>query len=236
MRLTEEGDPEVRAVFVPISQATILDTWEVSGLAGTGSHDFTLEQVFVPEEYSWRFGAGMKPQGKHYQGPLYQFPFLGLFPVAIAPVGLGIAQGAVDSYLELAQGKRPAGSTTLLRDQSLFPVRLAEAVALVRSARAWLHAATQRMWEATASREPVTFEARTDLLLAAANATRSTAVAVDLVYTAAGGSANYRRIPLQRALRDIHAVTQHIATSPQQYENAGRMLLGQQPLLPIVLL
>jgi len=236
MRLTPEGDPEVRAVFVPVSQATILDTWEVSGLAGTGSHDFTLEQIFVPEEYSWRFGAGMKPQGQHYQGPLYQFPFLGLFPLAIAPVGLGIAQGAVDASLELAQAKRPAASTVLLRDQSLFQVRMAEAVALVRSARAWLYAATQRMWEATISREPATFEARADLLLAAANVTRSAAAAVDIVYTAAGGTANYRRSPLQRALRDVHAVTQHLATAPQQFENAGRMLLGQQPLLPMILL
>ena len=70
------------------------------------------------------------------------------------------------------------------------------------------------------------------MLLAAANATRSAATAVDMVYTAAGGTANYRRSLLQRALRDIHAVTQHIMTAPQQYESAGRMLLGLQPLPP----
>ena len=53
---------------LPVAQATILeDTWEVSGLVGTGSHDFTLEQVFVPEAYTWRFGPGM-PRGQHYQG------------------------------------------------------------------------------------------------------------------------------------------------------------------------
>ena len=236
MRLTDGGEPEVRAVFVPISQVTILDTWEVSGLVGTGSHDFVMEQVFIPEEYSWQFGAGMTPQSKHFQGPLYRFPFPGLFPLATAPVGLGIAQGAVDVCLELAQAKRPVGSIELLRDRPLFQVRIAEAVAFVQSARAWLHTAVQQTWEATVNGRPVAFAERANLVLAAANATRSAASAVDLAYTAAGGTANYRRSPLQRALRDIHAVTQHLGTAPQQYENAGRMLLGLQPLLPMLLL
>jgi len=138
--------------------------------------------------------------------------------------------------LELAQAKRPAGTTDLLRDRPLFHVRLAEAVALVRSAHAWQHTSVQRTWEATLAGEQVTFEERADLLLAAANATRSAASAVDIVYSVAGGTANYRRSPLQRPLRDIHALTQHIATAPHQYESAGRMLLGLQPLQPPLIL
>ena len=58
-RLTATGVPEVRVVHIPAAQATILeDTWEVSGLVGTGSHDFTVEQVFAPEAHTWRFGPG----------------------------------------------------------------------------------------------------------------------------------------------------------------------------------
>lgn len=79
----------------------------------------------------------------------------------------------------------------------------------MRSARAWLHASLQQAWEATVSRGEVSFEERADLLLAAANATRSAAAAVDIVYTAAGGTANYRRSSLRRSLRDIRAVTQY---------------------------
>jgi indole-3-acetate monooxygenase len=109
-------------------------------------------------------------------------------------------------------------------------------VALVRSARAWLHTSVQQAWESMLARGQVSFEERTDVLLAAASATRSAASAVDMVYTAAGATANYRRSPLQRALRDIHAVTQHIATAPQQYESAGRMLLGLPPLQPPLIL
>jgi indole-3-acetate monooxygenase len=236
MRTTEGGGPEVRTVFVPTPQVTILDTWEVSGLAGTGSHDVVIDQVFVPAAYSCQFGSGMAPQGKHFQGPLYRYPLYASSVGLIGAVALGIAQGEINACTELAQAKRPAGTTDLLRDRPLFQGRLAEAVALVRSARAWLHTAVQQTWEATLAGGQVTFAERADLLLAAANATRSAAAAVDSVYTMAGGTANYRRSPLQRALRDIHALTQHIATAPHQYESAGRMLLGLQPLQPALIL
>jgi hypothetical protein len=68
MRLTERGDPEVRVLFVPTTQITIVDTWEVSGLVGTGSHDVEIEQVFVPEEYTGIFASGMPPPGQALPG------------------------------------------------------------------------------------------------------------------------------------------------------------------------
>jgi alkylation response protein AidB-like acyl-CoA dehydrogenase len=108
-------------------------------------------------------------------------------------------------------------------------------VALVRAARAWLYAAVQQSWASHLGQGQVSLDERAEILLAATHATQSAANAVDMVYTAAGGTANYRRSPLQRALRDIHAVTQHVGTAPQQYESAGRMLLGLPPLSPLIL-
>ena len=123
----------------------------------------------------------------------------------------------------------------VLRDHPFFQARIAEAVALVRSARTWLHTAVQQAWASTLTSGTASVAERADLLLAAVNATRSAAEAVQLVYTVAGGTANYRRSTLQRSLRDVHAVTQHIGTAPQQYEDAGRMVLGLEPLQPILL-
>jgi alkylation response protein AidB-like acyl-CoA dehydrogenase len=234
-RVTSTGVPEIRVVHVPAGQATILeDTWEVSGLVGTGSHDFTLDQVFVPEAYTWRLGPGM-PRGPHYQGPLYRFPFVGVFRLPVSAVALGIAQGAIEACLALAPAKRAMIGTGVLRDHPLFQARIAEAVALVRSARAWLHTAVQQAWASTVASGTASIAERADLLLAAVNATHSAAEAVQLVYTVAGGTANYRHSALQRALRDVHVVTQHIGTAPQQYEDAGRMVLGLEPLQPILL-
>jgi indole-3-acetate monooxygenase len=235
-RLTADEAPEVRLCFVPTKQISIVDTWEVSGLAGTGSHDVVFEHVLVPTAFTCPFGPGMAPQGTHYQSPLYRYVLYTSFQGAIGAVALGIAQGAVDLCLELAQSKQPAGTTGLLRDRPMFQGRVAEAVALVRAARAWLYASVQESWASLRVQGQVSVAERADLLLAAAHATRSAAAAVDIVYTAAGATANYRRSPLQRALRDIHAVTQHIGTGPQQYESAGRMLLGLSPLDRLILL
>lgn len=234
-RLTRYGEPEVRALFVPTAQLTILDTWDVSGLAGTGSHDVVIENVFVPEAYTCPFGLGMAPSSRYYRGPLYRYPLYAIFALPISAVSLGIAQGALESALELAQEIRPGGQTAALRERPLFHLRLAEATALVRAARAWLHAVLQQAWEELQAQGQVAVATRADLLLAAANATQSAATAVDILYTAAGATANYRRSPLQRALRDIHAATQHMGTAPQQFESAGRMLLGLAPLQPLIL-
>jgi indole-3-acetate monooxygenase len=122
----------------------------------------------------------------------------------------------------------------VLRDNALFQARIAEAVALVSSSRAWLHTVIAQAWDATVTGGFVAPAGRTELLLAALNATSRAAEAVQLVYRLAGGTANYRQSSLQRSLRDIHAVTQHIGMAPQQYEEAGRMLLALEPLQPLL--
>jgi indole-3-acetate monooxygenase len=236
LRLTEDGEPDVRLFFIPIGQVSILDTWDVSGLAGTGSHDVVIDQVFVPSAYTCLFKPGMTPQGARYQSPIYRYVLYASFALPIGAVALGIAQGALDACLELAQSKKFGVGADMLCDRPLFQVRIAEATALVRSARAWLHTTIQQTWQSHLANAPVSLDERADLLLAAANATRSAAAAVDILYTAAGASANYRRSPLQRALRDIHAATQHVGTATPQFESAGRMLLGLPPLQSLILI
>src|SRR5262249_60845902 len=105
-------------------------------------------------------GPGLPPQGMHFQGLLYRYPFILASAVPSGALALGIAQGAVETVMELAQTKQPAGATTLLREHALFHVRLAEAVALVRAARAWLYAAVQQTWEAMRTRGEVTVTER----------------------------------------------------------------------------
>jgi alkylation response protein AidB-like acyl-CoA dehydrogenase len=233
-RLAGPGVPEMRMIHVRAEKARILDdTWNVSGLVGTGSHDIVIDQVFVPEAYTWKFPPGLS-RGKHYAGPLYRFPLVALLRLPVCAVALGIAQGAVDACLAIAPSKRAPIGTGTLRDQALFQAKIAEATALVGSARAWLHTALQRTWQTTLAGETASVSERAELLLAAVNATHRAAEAVQLIYTLAGGSANYRRSPLQRSLRDVQATTQHVGMAPQQYEEAGRMLLGLEPLQPLL--
>jgi alkylation response protein AidB-like acyl-CoA dehydrogenase len=116
-------------------------------------------------------------------------------------VALGIAQGALDAVMTLAQTKKPGGQADMLRDRAVFHFQLADAVALVESARAWLRSSVDTAWAVALTGRPATREERGRLTLAAANATRSAAAATDIAYTAAGGTANYLRSPLQRSLR-----------------------------------
>ena len=232
---TPAGAPEVIIVHLPRAQIQILDTWDVSGLAATGSHDVVVEEVFVPDAFVRSLGPQV-PRGSHFCDAPYRFPFAGFFSWPMAAVALGIAQAALDEITQMAMHKTPRQVTGTLREQPLFQMQLAQAVALVRSARAWLHEVITTVWGQTRRGEVVPVEERAAFLLAATNATRSAAAAVELAYTAGEGSANYRRSPLQRQMRDIHAVTQHVSTAPKQYVASGQMLLGLSPNHQTVLL
>ena len=106
-RLADDGEPDVRLFFIPIGQVSIIETWDVSGLAGTGSHDVVIDQVFVPAAYTCAFKPGITPQGARYQSPVYRYVLYASFALPIGAVALGIAQGALDACLELAQRKSP---------------------------------------------------------------------------------------------------------------------------------
>jgi alkylation response protein AidB-like acyl-CoA dehydrogenase len=184
------GAPELVIVHFPRPQMQILDTWDVSGLSATGSHDVEAQTVFVPEAFVWKFGPPAL-RGAHCGAPLYRFPFLGFFSWPMAAVALGIAQGALDEITAMAEHKAPRLSAGTLRERPLFQTQLAQAVAFVYSARAWLHEIITKVWEKTQRGESASFQEHAEFLLAATNATQSAAAAVELAYTAGGGSANY---------------------------------------------
>ena len=212
-RLTASSEPEVRLLFIPTAQVTIVDTWDVSGLAGTGSHDVVIEHVFVPEAYTCLFGPGMSLRCRHYQSPLYRYVLYASFALPIGAVALGIAQGAVDACLELAQSKKPGDGRRCYGPTNVpGAARRGGGAGALRSRLAAHHRAAE-LGVTAGQRRGLLRRARR-AVLAAANATRSAAAAVDLLYTAAGATANYRHSPLQRALRDIHAATQHVGTAP----------------------
>lgn len=235
MRMSPFGMPEIRSVSVPREDARIIDTWHVNGLSGTGSHDIAIEGKFVEERATRALGPGSSRASK-FQSPLYAFPFLGIFASPIGSVATGIAQGAIDEAIRLAQSKKQAMSQLTMRERPVFQLYIADAIAAVSSARAWHRAEVESTWATVKAGNIPDLNQRARLILAATNATRSAAHAVQLAYTACGGSANYLSSPLQRSLRDVHAVTQHAGTSPNNFESASKILLGLAPDNPMFLL
>src|SRR5262245_66077035 len=102
LRRLENGEPEVYVVFVPTAQVTILDTWQVSGLAGTGSQDVEIRQVFVPEKYVCPVNLNPSAHGKHFRIPLYWYLFsVSGFP-PIGAITLRLVHVVVDSCFAFA--------------------------------------------------------------------------------------------------------------------------------------
>lgn len=220
-RLTPTGAPETRVLFFPTAEVEILDTWHVAGMRGTGSHDYAVENLFVPAHRAVRFSEEpVQP------GPLYSLPAVALFVALMAGVPLGIARHALDAVRELAGAKIPSGSDTMLRDNPHAQARIGEAEGLLRAGRAFVYETLEHIWDAALRGQRLTWEQRGLMWLAASQATTQALQAVDLMFRAGGASSIYTSLPIERCLRDIRAAAQHRVLQPGNFELAGRLALG----------
>ena len=218
---TKSGAPRSRMMIAPADEIEFFDTWHVSGLCGTGSTDFGMNELFVPERRVAGLGTG-GPLAR----PLYAFPQFGLLAMGIAAVAMGLARAAIDELIGLAGGKTPQGSSRSLAMRPAAQSDVAKAEALLRSARCFYYEAIERAWDAARADGEIGTEQRRDVRLATTHATRASAAAVDLMYELGGGTSVYRRSPLQRIFRDVHVATQHMMVSPSTLELTGRLFLG----------
>ena len=219
-KLRDSGAPEVRWVLLERGEFEIVDTWTVSGLRGTGSHDVTAGDVPVPPERFTVLGRSRHP------GPLFAFPFFGLLAVAVASVGLGIARSAIDELMSLATVKTGTGQRRRLAERANVQMQVAEATSELRAARAFFYGAIDDAWRRAEEGAEPTLEQRAVLRLASTHAMRSAARVVDRMYEAGGGTSVYATSRLQRDFRDIHTATQHAVVAQPTLELAGRVLLG----------
>lgn len=224
------GGPELIEVLVPRDSYEIVDTWRVNGLRGTGSHDVAVRDLFVPDEMSTRV-AGRSPA---HDGALYRLPPFTRLAYNKVGVATGIARAALDAFVELAERKRPRLSTRSLRDRPRAQLRYAEAEAALRSARAFVFDAVGDVWDTVLAGDVADRRQRALVRLACSHACQESIRAVELVHEAAGTSANFEDSPIGRARRDVAVVAQQVMVAPHFIEDAGRVLLGLDPLEPIL--
>jgi alkylation response protein AidB-like acyl-CoA dehydrogenase len=220
--LLDDGSPDIRLALMPIDAVEVIDTWSVSGLRGTGSHDMNAVAQIVPAARAVSL-SGDRPR---HPGALYCFPLFGLLATGIASVALGIARGAIEDLTELAGGKTPAGGRKTLAERASMQAELARAEASLRAARGLVLAEADAAWLAAEGGAAIPDERRLGLRLAANHATGVAAEVVTAMYHAGGGSSIYDSSPLQRRFRDVHVATQHMMVAPSTWELAGRLLLG----------
>lgn len=218
--IDEDGD--FRMAFFPAADVEIIDTWNVSGLRGTGSHDMAVEDVFVPSDRS----VALLTATPSESGPLYRFPIFGILGLSVAAVSLGIARAAIEELTRLATKKTPTMSAQRLADRGATQADVGRATAALLAARAFFFDETASAWERATTGDDFDLEQRARLRLAAVHAARTAADVVDTMYDLGGGTSIYSSSPLQRQFRDVHAVTQHIVVAPATYELGGKVLLG----------
>ena len=227
-KLASWSAPELRMAYLPKGSYRILDTWYVGGLRGTGSHDVLVEDVFVPAERTFSF-----QDPKQLDRPLYRMPLFATMSAGCAAICLGIAQAATDALLELGSSKVPVDPGPGLRDRPEVQAMVAVSAAQLDAARLLLHAALSDLWAACSEGIAVTDMQRARMWGGTLHAAQAAKAVVTAMYEAAGASALYVDCPLERAHRDMHAVTQHIALSQRWLEDAGRVRLGLKPSNPL---
>jgi indole-3-acetate monooxygenase len=228
-RLTQIGAPETRFMLLPSDACEIIDTWNVGGLRGTGSHDVVVRDLFVPTSFGSGFFDPYVLAEPRYRIP----PFSRVIP-GLGAMALGIARTAIETFSEVAGAKTPERTTQMLRNNHGAQVRVSQAESVVCSARLFLFDSLTRLWSRVVSTGEAPMEQRAHVRLAASHAVSSAVQAVDLLYIGAGANALYTSCPLERAFRDVHAITQHIGVHPRVMETTGRVLFGLEPDTPLL--
>lgn len=217
--LGDSGMPLWRVMIFSPSDAEILDTWDTTGLAGSGSNDYRVKDIFVAEEHT--FDVLSSPRRSE---ALYRYH--GFFFANVPGVPLGIGQAALDATRELAGEKISFPTYKLLRDDPAVQIQFAEAQATFEASRAYVMDVMGTAWQTLLGGDPLSLEERTRIGLCVIHAGRSAQHVVDLACQIAGSSALYRKSPLERLRRDMIAVNSHLVHQTKTYAAAGRMLLG----------
>ena len=219
-----------RGVFERSDAQVVEGTWDVSGLRATGSFDWTVDDVFLPERRVMvHAGVPLDNQWKRWSGVSYQLPAQAWVGPHHSAVITGIARAGIEALIELAGDKTPRGRTARLCDDPQVQDAVGRADTILNAGRAYRSAAITDVWNTVAAGEETSLEQRARCRLAAAYATDSAREAMDLMFRH-GGSTSYRRESrLSECWRDLHVVGQTVTVAPEWYPIGGRIFLGMDP-------
>jgi alkylation response protein AidB-like acyl-CoA dehydrogenase len=229
-RLLAPGQPDIRVLFVPKGHYDILDTWHVGGLRGSGSHDVVLDDVFVPTEDSC---SPAPPLAGHSQ--LAQLPIVSVMVAGIGAQFLGMARSAIAVTIDILRHKVSVDPGASIHERPSVLADIASYSTAVAAAGSHLHASMAAVWEHVRHTLP-TAENRAALYSAGLHAATVARAGVVAMHAAAGTPALYIDCPLERSVRDLQTMAQHIAAQPLWLEDAGRVLLGHAPTNPLFMI
>jgi indole-3-acetate monooxygenase len=223
MRWISEGIPEMRVAFLPREEVTFTDGWHVQGLKGTGSYDYNVADVFVPEYRTMALFTREPVRGTSAASRM------GLMPITAAghaSFALGVAKSMLDDVQELAATKVRMSDMATLATRQTFQKGLAHHVAAWRAARLLVLDAFSAAEAAVSAGSDLTPRLRADMRVAAVYATDTARAAAEWAHLAAGTTAIREGSRFERAFRDIYTGTQHAFISEKVAMDVAQIWLG----------
>jgi alkylation response protein AidB-like acyl-CoA dehydrogenase len=214
-----EGTGEPRIFVLPVEQATLIDNWDVMGLRATGSIDYTIDSVFVPEHFS-HFAVIETPERG---GNLYRLGIINIAAICHSGWALGMGRRMLDELRKLVQAK--AGRPGAQADNDAFVEDFGIADGNYRAARALIFEIWNDVTDTLERGEALSVDQNTAIRLGTITVTRAAHDVSKFVY-AASGTTGLRESAIQRYFRDMHAGTQHVIPSRPILQTVGRKLAG----------
>ncbi len=228
MATDESGTPIPMFFLMPVKDVTPIDTWFVNGMCATGSWDFEIDQVFIPENRAVPFLDMLEATtgiSERFPSPLYQTPLMPVLAFAAGLPILGAAQNILHEFTQQTQKKIEANALRAgmpLQDMSGV---IGEAALKLEAAELTFR---DVLAEVMAKRKNSTAEERSHWLSRLAFAVYSCKEAALRIGEETGASGGYLDNPIQRAIRDISIACNHVVFSKQsRYGDVGKALLGK---------
>lgn len=223
MRWASEGFPEMQVAVIPRDEIAFKDGWHVQGLKGTGSYDYSVEDVFVPEHRTFALFAQEPRRGSSPAGRMGMMPVTAAGHAAWA---LGVSKSMLDDVQELAATKYRMSDMASLATRPTFQKGLAHHVAAWRAARLLVLDAFTTAEAAVAAGGELTAALRADMRVAAVYATDVARSCAEWAHLVAGTSSIREGSKLERAFRDIYTGTQHAFISEKVAIDVAQIWLG----------
>ena len=220
--MLDDTMPDMRVAVLPKEQVDCQDGWHAMGLKGTGSFDYSVDGLSVPEEMTFALHTREPRLG----GALFKLGVVTITAAGHAAFALGVGRRALDEVRALAATRQRMSDATTLAHRPTFQKDLGVHEAAMRAARSFVFDAFRAVERALEDGEPVGQLLRADVRLATSHATDTAAKACDFAQRYAGSDAIREGSTIERCFRDVHTATQHAFVGENTYIEAAKAMLG----------
>jgi alkylation response protein AidB-like acyl-CoA dehydrogenase len=219
----DDGQIRLMAAVLPRDEITFTDGWHVQGLKGTGSYDYEVQDVFVPDHRAFELFTRDPHRGT---APTFRMGLMAITAAGHAAWALGVAESMLDDARDVALSRARMGDMETLAHRASFQRGYAHHLSMWRAARLLVLDAFTTAEAAVAAGEELTPTHRADMRMAATYATEACREVAQWAHLAVGTTAIREGSRLERAFRDLYTGTQHAFISEKTYIEAAQVALG----------